>query len=47
MFYDQLTIKEMSAALNKSENTIKTYLYRALRKLRAKDAERDGRLERL
>ena len=34
-FFDQLTIKEMSAALHKSESTIKTHLYRALRKFKA------------
>ena len=34
-FFDQLTIKEMSVALHKSESTIKTKRYRALRKIRA------------
>jgi RNA polymerase sigma-70 factor (ECF subfamily) len=34
-FLDQLTRKEISAALHKSESTIKTHLYRALRKIRA------------
>jgi RNA polymerase sigma-70 factor (ECF subfamily) len=44
-FFDQLTIKEMSAALHKSESTIKTHLYRALRKIRAMAGKFDGLLE--
>ena len=40
-FFDQLTIKEISAALHKSESSIKTHLYRALRKVR----DRAGGLE--
>lgn len=32
-FLEQLKIREMSFVLNKSESTIKTYLYRALKKL--------------
>lgn len=46
-FFDHLTIKEISAALKKSESTIKTFLYRALRKLKAMSGELDGLLERL
>lgn len=46
-FFDQLTIKEMSAALHKSESTIKTHLYRALSKLKAMTWELDGHLEGL
>lgn len=38
-FLDQLSIKEMGAALKKNESTIKTHLYRALRKV--KDAAGD------
>ena len=44
-FFDQLTIREISAALNKNESTIKTHLYRALRKAKAKAGELDGLLE--
>ena len=44
-FFDQLTIKEMSAALNKNESTIKTHLYRALRKVKTMAGELDGLLE--
>jgi RNA polymerase sigma-70 factor (ECF subfamily) len=44
-FFDQLTIKEMSAALNKNESTIKTHLYRALRKVKALAGDLDGLME--
>ncbi len=44
-FFDQLTIKEMSAALNKNESTIKTHLYRALRKVKSMAGDLDGLLE--
>ncbi len=44
-FFDQLTIKEMSAALNKNESTIKTHLYRALRKVKTMAGDLDGLLE--
>lgn len=33
-FFDQLSIKEISATLKKSDNTIKTHLYRALGKVK-------------
>ena len=46
-FFDQLTIKEMSAALHKSESTIKTHLYRALRKFKAVAGKFHGLLEGL
>ncbi len=46
-FFDQLSIKEMSAALKKNESTVKTHLYRALRKVKAAAAETDGLLEGL
>jgi RNA polymerase sigma-70 factor, ECF subfamily len=46
-FFDQLSIKEMSAALQKSESTIKTLLYRALRKLKAMSGELEALLEGL
>ena len=42
-FFDQLSIKEMSAALKKNESTVKTHLYRALRKVKAA-AEETGAL---
>lgn len=44
-FFDQLTIKEISAALNKNQSTIKTHLYRALRKFKAAAGDLDGLLE--
>jgi RNA polymerase sigma-70 factor (ECF subfamily) len=44
-FFDQLTIKEMSATLDKNESTIKTHLYRALKKVKAMAGELDGLLE--
>jgi RNA polymerase sigma-70 factor, ECF subfamily len=34
-FFDQLSIKEMTAAMGKNESTVKTNLYRALRKVKA------------
>ncbi len=33
-FFDQLSIKEITSTLNKNESTVKTHLYRALRKLK-------------
>jgi RNA polymerase sigma-70 factor (ECF subfamily) len=33
-FMDHLSIKEVSQVLKKSESTVKTHLYRALRKFR-------------
>ena len=33
-FLDQLTVKEIACALNRSESTIKTYLYRGLKKFK-------------
>ncbi|RJQ66641.1 MAG: RNA polymerase sigma factor [Desulfobacteraceae bacterium] len=33
-FFDQLSLKEISAAMQKNENTIKTHLYRALHKVK-------------
>jgi RNA polymerase sigma-70 factor (ECF subfamily) len=46
-FFDQLTIKEMSATLHKSDSSIKTHLYRALGKFKAMSGELDGLLEGL
>jgi len=48
-FFDQLSIKEMSAALKKNQSTVKTHLYRALRKVKAAAiaADLDGTLEGL
>jgi RNA polymerase sigma-70 factor (ECF subfamily) len=40
-FFDQLSIKEITAAMHKNESTIKTHLYRALNKVKAA-AEADG-----
>ena len=37
-FMDHLSIKEISQALNKSESTVKTHLYRALKKFKEDDA---------
>ena len=34
-FFDQLSLKEISTAMKKNENTIKTHLYRALNKVKA------------
>lgn len=44
-FFDELTIKEMSAALNKNESTIKTHLYRALRKIKEIAGDLNGMTE--
>lgn len=33
-FFDQLSLKEISAAMKKNENTVKTHLYRALNKVK-------------
>ena len=33
-FFDQLSLKEITAALGKNESTIKTHLYRALNKMK-------------
>ncbi len=33
-FFDQLNIREISAVINKSESSVKTYLYRALNKIK-------------
>jgi RNA polymerase sigma-70 factor, ECF subfamily len=34
-FFDELSIKEMATAMGKNESTVKTHLYRALRKVKA------------
>ncbi len=36
-FFDQLTIKEIALAINKNENTVKTHLYRGLKKIRTSE----------
>lgn len=46
-FFDQMAIKEISATLHKGESTIKTHLYRAMRKLKAMSGELDELLEGL
>jgi RNA polymerase sigma factor (sigma-70 family) len=37
-FFDQLSLKEISTAMKKNENTIKTHLYRALNKIKTEIA---------
>ena len=44
-FFDQLAINEMSAILQKNESTIKTHLYRALRKVKAAVQDGDDLME--
>lgn len=44
-FFDQLTIKEITSALGKSESTIKTQLYRALYKVRNEAADLEELME--
>jgi RNA polymerase sigma-70 factor (ECF subfamily) len=46
-FFDQLSIKEMTATLKKNENTVKTHLYRAMNKIKDDLADMDGLLEGL
>ncbi|MEE4605145.1 MAG: sigma-70 region 4 domain-containing protein [Desulfobacteraceae bacterium] len=46
-FFDQLTLKVMSAALHKSKSTVKTHRYRALPKTRAVAAQFHGLREGL
>ena len=44
-FFDDLSIKEITAALKKNESTIKTHLYRALNKMRTAAGQMDGLME--
>jgi RNA polymerase sigma-70 factor (ECF subfamily) len=37
-FMDQLTIREISEVMNKNENTVKTHLYRALKKFKQNES---------
>jgi len=37
-FMDQLKIGEIAVVLNKNESTVKTHLYRALKKVRAQSS---------
>ena len=46
-FFDQLSIKEMTAALKKNESTVKTHLYRAMNQVKDDLADLDGLLEGL
>lgn len=46
-FFDQLSLKEMGEALGKNESTIKTHLYRALRKVKDAASRMDVSLEGL
>lgn len=40
-FFDELSINEISATLNKNESTVKTHLYRALHKVKAMAGDLD------
>ncbi|MDJ0780473.1 MAG: RNA polymerase sigma factor [Desulfosarcinaceae bacterium] len=44
-FFDELSIKEISRTLGKGESTIKTHLYRALRKVRERADRFDLKME--
>lgn len=46
-FFDDLSIKEIGAALKKNESTVKTHLYRALKKVKEAASGMDGVLEAL
>jgi RNA polymerase sigma-70 factor, ECF subfamily len=46
-FFDQLSIKEMTTTLNKNESTVKTHLYRALKKIKATFGDMQDLLEGL
>ena len=46
-FFDDLSIKEIGAALKKNESTVKTHLYRALNKVKEAASDMDGLLEAL
>jgi RNA polymerase sigma-70 factor (ECF subfamily) len=46
-FFDQLPIKEITAALKKNESTVKTHLYRAMNKVKDDLADMEGLLEGL
>jgi RNA polymerase sigma-70 factor (ECF subfamily) len=46
-FFDQLSLKEMGQALGKNESTVKTHLYRALRKVKDTASRMDVSLEEL
>ena len=46
-FFDQLSIKEMCTAMGKNESTVKTHLYRALRKVKDAASNIDLLLEGL
>ena len=46
-FFDQLSIKEMTTVLGKNESTVKTHLYRALKKIKAAFGDMQELLEGL
>ena len=46
-FFDQLSIKEMTTAMGKSESTVKTQLYRALNKIKTALVDTDGLREEI
>jgi RNA polymerase sigma-70 factor (ECF subfamily) len=46
-FFDELSIQEIGATLKKNESTVKTHLYRALKKVKEAASGMDGVLEAL
>lgn len=46
-FFDQLSLKEITAALGKNESTVKTHLYRALKKIKTAFGDMQELLEGL
>jgi RNA polymerase sigma-70 factor (ECF subfamily) len=46
-FFDQLSIKEMTAVLGKNESTVKTHLYRSLKKIKSAFGDMQELLEGL
>ena len=46
-FFDQLSLKEITDALGKNESTIKTHLYRALKKIKSAFGDMQELLEGL
>jgi RNA polymerase sigma-70 factor (ECF subfamily) len=44
-FFDELSIKEIGATLKKNESTVKTHLYRGLKKIKTAASGLDGILE--
>ena len=46
-FFDDLSIKEITAAMGKNESTVKTHLYRAVNKIKTAMADMNGVLEEI